>query len=126
MSGMSGSIAAAFKRGAAGVVTAGALDVVVDALVAVLVSEQKRADKLEQRVADLEQATAELRAQPKGLQFTGTWQQHRVYAKDEGTTYQGALGICTRPTATRPGLPNSGWTLAAKGDRSPRNGDHAP
>ena len=88
------SIASVFPGGKTAVVTAGALDVVVDAILAELVTTQRRVEALEQRNAELTQEIAALRAQPKALDYLGVWiGGGRVYDQNSVVTHRGSMWI---------------------------------
>ena len=116
------SIASAFKGGKSTVVTASALDVVVDAILTELVTTQ-RVEALEPRNADLTHEIAALRAQPKALDYLGVWiGGGRVYDQNSVVTHRGSMWVAKRATNPsghrRLAIACQGWTR--------REGDIAP
>jgi hypothetical protein len=57
-----------------------------------------------------------LEQQQKSLQYCGTWESGRKYAKGNFVTDGGSVWHCDRETTQRPG-PGDAWTLAVKRGR---------
>jgi hypothetical protein len=87
-------------------------------LVARLKTLEARVDELEEREApdDIERRLAALEARPAGLVYRGVWREDQAahYAKGDLCTHGGGAWIATSIPTNRPGVGDSGWTLAVK------------
>jgi hypothetical protein len=70
-------------------------------------------------VGRLKHRIAQLEARPP-LKYLGVWQSGRSYEQGSFTTCDGSLWHCDRDHPLKPGVANSGWTLAVKRGKDAR------
>lgn len=81
------------------------------------------------KIADLQARVAELEAQPRGLDYQGTWDGTKSYSKQQVVTCGGSMWICKVDGATqRPNEQGDGarqWQLVVKKGRDGKDGRDA-
>lgn len=65
------------------------------------------------RVAALESELAEAR----NLGYKGVWRSNSIYNRGNLCTHSGSLWIAETTTDAKPGTPDSGWKMVAKGGK---------
>jgi hypothetical protein len=64
--------------------------------------------------SDLHQRVKALEDKPPAPRWVGVWRAANEYQPGDLVTRSGALWLCARPTAVKPGAADSGWTLIVK------------
>jgi hypothetical protein len=78
----------------------------------ILISAVREVRRLKQRVVELE-------AKPP-LKYLGVWRAGKSYQQGSLVTCDGSVWHCDRDHPLKPGLGNSGWTLAVKRGKDAR------